>query len=233
MMMAAWDGRILGMRFAQGFPVLVAAVCALFVAWSLTETLIVMLRVRAATSRRPGWTWRRDATSLRASHRGLLAGHVGRARWRWLISGQLPGGAQAQVFRVHSERLTGKYASEHRDTTTAVVVFPFALPRISLGYDPDQAHPEQLAWDRLTGDPGADPEAAAALYTLDVLDAARAGKYRWQLEGNTVVLTARARLSPARMVELVDYVPTLAQRLPAAVLERAARTERLVGERPA
>ena len=205
---------VLGMSPAVGVPVVIVGMLALVALFQVGGVLMVMLRVRAAAAGRPGWTWKRDATGLRATHRGLLAGHVGRARWRWLMAGQLPGGGQAQVLRIHSERMTGKNSSVHFDTTTAIVEFPFALPRISLIYDPDAVHPEQPGWDRLHGDPTADPAAAAALYTRDVLDAARGGKLRWQMDGNTVVLTARARLTPARMLELVDYVPTLVDRLP-------------------
>lgn len=216
MLLAAWDGRVLGMRFVFGFPVLVAGICALFVLWSLVEVLVVMLRVRAAVSRRPGWTWQRDASHLRGSHRGLLAGHVGRAKWRWLLSGPLAGGAQAQVFRIHSERTTGKYSGEHRDTTTAIVVLPFALPAVALTYDPDLTRPDHPDWDRLSAEPSPDPTLNAALFTPEVLAAARAGKYRWRMEENTVVLTARARLTPARMLELADYAATLVARIPAA-----------------
>jgi hypothetical protein len=205
---------ILGMNPVVGIAVLLVGMCLLFVVWSAMETLITMLRVRAATSRRPGWSWTRDATQMRGSHRGLLVGHVGRAKWRWLLSGPLPGGARAQVFRIHSERTTGKYSGEHRDTTTAIVVFPFALPNASLTYDPDLVRPDSAEWDRLSAEPGPDPALNTALFTPEVLEAARAGKYRWRMEGDTLVLTACARLSPARMLELVDYAVTLVERLP-------------------
>jgi hypothetical protein len=205
---------ILGMYWPVGLLVLFGGVCALIALSSGVGTGVTMLRVRAAASRRPGWTWQRDASQLRGGHRGLLAGHVGRAKWRWLLTGPLPGGAQAQVFRIHSERLKGKYASEHRDTTTAVVVFPFALPSASLRFAPELARPDYPAWDRLVADPGPDPAVNQALFVPEVLDAARAGKYQWRMEGNTVVLTARARLSPARMPELADHAVTLVERIP-------------------
>lgn len=220
MLIAAGAKPILGMNPVLGIVVLLAEVCAFFGLWSLIETTVVMLRVRAAVAQRPGWTWKLDASQMRSRRPGLLAGHVGNAKWRWLIAGRLPGGVEAEAFRIHSSVTTGKYSSKNFDSTSAIVVFPFPLPRASLTYDADAAYPEQPAWNLLRGD-CPDPEAAAALFTPDVLAAARAGKYRWSFEGDAVVLTAPRRLRPAAMLDLVDHAVGLARSLPSSVLDRA------------
>ncbi|MEY9847102.1 hypothetical protein [Streptacidiphilus sp. MAP5-3] len=208
---------------------LVVVVIGVALVWSGGEALVVMLRVRAALAERPGWTWKRDASAMRSGWPRLTEGHVGRARWRWLMSGQVPGAVSADVFRIDSSKPTGKNSNTSVHTTTAIVVFPFPLPRVSLAYDAKAVHPEQLAWDKLRAEVD-DPEAAAALFTMDVLDAARAERYRWEMAGDAVVFTARRSLAPARMLQLVDHAVALVQRLPAPVLDRARAGAVAAGE---
>ena len=158
--------------------------------------------------------------------------------FRNLLHGPLPGGGQAEVFHFSStyHRSGGVVVSRW---TVALVVHPRPLPSVSVrpvadaaealtpvpvGDGRGQVYDEAVfgpLWAGLRGC-SADPGAAAALFTPEVLGRSRALGLDWRMEGHAVLAVAPDHRPPAAMLELVDHLCWFASLLPEGVLRTAA-----------
>jgi hypothetical protein len=196
--------------------------------WTAQGDRKIARRARQLVAQRPGWTLEQDASQVRTRYQQAVAWHYKTRTFKWLMAGPLPGGSQAEVFRVHSLYTSGS-ASGNRHSTVATVVFPFVLPTVLLGPDDDHpvdrrqppTVPGQVDWRGVQGQ-ATEPEAAAVLFTADQLDEVREHGRAWRMEGHAIVLSVRRHRTPEEMLQLVDEAVALVGRLPAAVLQRAA-----------
>ncbi|MBF9067321.1 hypothetical protein [Streptacidiphilus fuscans] len=179
-----------------------------------------------ALADRPGWT-AGSGREARALGERYPAGSRRPFDWHdnvfdLLLRGPLPGGADAETFRVGHRYGRGK-GSTVRWYTFAAVEFPRELPSVSLDStsDPADAQPSAagagLVWTQGTRGPhfaglrgyADDPRAGAALFTPEVLTGTRALRIDWRFDGSRACGVVREVMQPQQMLTLVDFLAWL------------------------
>jgi hypothetical protein len=179
-----------------------------------------------ALADRPGWT-AGSGRETRALGERYPAGSNRPFDWHdnvfhLLLRGPLPGGVDAETFRLGHRFGRGKN-SVVRWYTFAAVEFPHELPTVSLDATSDPADARtpvaggELAWTEGTRGPhfaglrgyAEDPRAGAALFTPEVLAATRGRYVDWRLDGRRACGVVKGVLGPQEMLWLVDFLAWL------------------------
>jgi hypothetical protein len=193
---------------------------------------------QAVTVSRPGWHSNAGGPMLRRRYHLEHPYDAKDCSFESLLWGELPGGAKAETF--HVVRYSGKGGRGQVSTyyTVATVVFPRPLPSVSLRetHHPSDLQPVPMGpnqdftynegrfgalWAGLRGF-ATDPNAAAVLFSPEMLARTRALRADWRMNGYAAIAVVRDRLPPPAMLVLVDNLASFGAMLPEEVWQAAA-----------
>ena len=193
--------------------------------------------IAAALADRPGWEGSLYAPGVRDRYRHNHPFSVKDRDFAWLMHGPLPGGAQAEVFRVVTR--TGTRPPGYTNYTVATVVFPNPLPSVqarpvrnadeawapvSIGSGYAQTFNEGTfgpLWQGLRGY-ALDPAVGRAVLCPETLDRTRSLGLDWRTDGHVAMGVVREQRSPQRMLMLADTLLEFASLIPPEGWQSAA-----------